>query len=651
MERIHKGPTMIPRNPTLLALALCLALAAQAQSPDPLATLRPAHPRLILLDSDIPALKSLIATDPFAAANFAELKKDGDSFLSKPTHPYLINGPEHDLLNTARGVEQYIITLSGLYRLTGQRKYADRAIAEMLAAAAYPDWNPVHFLDTAELTAALGIGYDWLYPVLTPQQRDAIHAAIVLHGIDPWLLQIGPKSAANPHPYDKKNNWVQVCTGGETLGALALADIEPGRARKVLLDSQPRMKKIMELFAPDGGFEEGPSYWGYATSYNVLYLAALDSALGNDFGLSQMPGFSETGNYRIQAISPTYKTANFGDAHDDIFRAPQMFWMATKFHKPEYAIAERRIDEAFPNIQPHNQGEAQRFLVFALIYYHPPTTAPSTSNDPPTIASYERTDQAFLRSDWSLPNGKEDSNAFYLAFKGGSAKASHGHLDIGSFVLDALGERWAIDLGGESYGVPHYFDFSGTRWTYFRTQTQSHNTLTIDSTNQDLDTYAHLTSVGQSPSGFPKFAVMDLDSADKDHLKHWQRGVEILPGPRILIQDEITPKGDADIVWRILTHATAKVDQTPTDATLTLNGKKLHLHILSPANAQFETRALPSLAPPQLPLTGVNEVSIHLPKLSHPETLTVLFSAEDDKSPTPTLTPLAQWTSATKTPN
>jgi len=647
MERIHKGPTMIPRNPTLLALALCLALAAQAQSPDPLATLRPAHPRLILLDSDIPALKTLIATDPFAAANFAELLHDANGMIARPVLPYKIGGPEKDLLSTARSVEQIIVTSSGAYRLTGQRKYADRAIAEMLNAATYPDWNPVHFLDTAELTATLGIGYDWLYPILTPQQRDTIHAALVLKGLNPWLIATGPKSPANPKPFDAKtNNWVQVCTGAETLGALAVADSEPQLARKVIDDSQQRMKTIMEKFAPDGGFEEGPSYWSYATSYNVLYLAALDSALGNDFGLSQMPGFSDTGNYRIQAIGPDYEPANFGDAHDGLYRSPQMFWMANEFHKPEYAIAERRLDEAYATTPAERRlaGESQRFLVFSLIYYHPPTTAA----DPPTVASFKRTDQAFLRSDWSLPNGKEDPNAFYIAFKGGSAKASHGHLDIGSFVLDALGERWAIDLGGESYGVPHYFTYAKGRWDYFRTRNESHNTLTIDSGLQDLDTYAHITAIGQGPSGFPKFAVMDLDSANKEKLKHWQRGVEILSGPRILVQDEISPKSTADVVWRILTRATAKVDQTPTDATLTLNGKKLHLHILSPANAQFETRTLPNLAPPQLPLTGVDEVSIHLPKLSKPETLTVLFSADDDKTPTPTLTPLAQWTPTTK---
>ena len=634
----------MPLHARFASLCLVIALAAAgARAADPLSTLRPGHPRLILLDSDLPALTALIAQDPFAAANFAELLHEANGMLKHRVHPYLIDGPEKDLLNTARGVEAFVLTLSGAYRLTGERKYADRAIAEMLAAAAYPDWNPKHTLDMAELTAALGIGYDWLYPILTPQQRGTIHGALVRLGLDPWIEMIKPTAAAKAKgvkPFKRTNNWVQVCVGGATIGALALAEDEPARARTIVANSEGQMREIMKLFAPDGGFEEGPTYWSYATSYNTLYLAALDSAVGNDFGLSQMPGFPETGAYRIQALGPTLEPANFGDAHDDLFRAPQMFWMATRFHKPEYAAAERHIDEVFAGMTQHrNTGESQRFLIFGLVYYHPP----ATTADPATVASFERTDQAFLRSTWSLPNGKADPNAFFVAFKGGSAKASHGHLDLGSFVLDALGERWAIDLGGETYGVPHYFDFSKTRWTYYRTRNDSHNTLTVDSGLEDLDTYARLSAVGQSAAGTRKFAVLNLDSAYKHKLQHWQRGVEILPGPSVLVQDEISPKDAADVVWRILTRAKAELGLDSRGVVLNLDGKRLRLSILSPAGAQFETRTVPSPAPPQLPLTGVAEVSIHLVHLSQPETLSVLFSGEGDASPAPEFVPLAQW--------
>ena len=54
----------------------------------------------------------------------------------------------------------------------------------MLVAAKFKDWNPSHFLDTAEMTTALAIGYDWLYAVIKPADRKTIRDAIVQLGLN-----------------------------------------------------------------------------------------------------------------------------------------------------------------------------------------------------------------------------------------------------------------------------------------------------------------------------------------------------------------------------------------------------------------------------------------------------------------------------------
>merc|ERR1711865_1014282 len=55
--------------------------------------------------------------------------------------------------------------------------------------------------------------------------------------------------------------------------------------------------------------------------------------------------------------------------------------------------------------------------------------------------------------------------------------ASHQDLDHGSFVLDAAGYRWAVDLGSEKYQLPNMFlPFEG-RYSYYRKSTRGHNTL------------------------------------------------------------------------------------------------------------------------------------------------------------------------------
>ena len=76
---------------------------------------------------------------------------------------------------------------------------------------------------------------------------------------------------------------------------------------------------------------------------------------------------------------------------------------------------------------------------------------------------------AFFRSAWN------DKDALYVGFKGGDNAANHAHLDLGTFVLDALGQRWAVDLGPDDYNLPGYF--GAERWTYERLKTSGQNTL------------------------------------------------------------------------------------------------------------------------------------------------------------------------------
>lgn len=158
--------------------ATLLLLPARAIAASPLDTLQKQHPRLFLHDSDIPALQHTIATDPFAKQQFDELKAYADQLLTTPPDVYFIGGVEHTLLETSRDMEGRVFALAGMYRLTGDLRYADRATREMLAAAAFPDWYPTHFLDTGEMTATLGLGYDWLYPVLSPADRATIKNAM-----------------------------------------------------------------------------------------------------------------------------------------------------------------------------------------------------------------------------------------------------------------------------------------------------------------------------------------------------------------------------------------------------------------------------------------------------------------------------------------
>ena len=118
------------------------------------------------------------------AEDFARLRDNRDNGISKPMVECVLREadktmdmpPEHfripdgiRLLFVAQEVQRRVIYHSLAYHITGEEKYAARAGKEIEAAAAFPDFNPRHFLDCSEMTLAFGLCFDWLYDYLTEE--------------------------------------------------------------------------------------------------------------------------------------------------------------------------------------------------------------------------------------------------------------------------------------------------------------------------------------------------------------------------------------------------------------------------------------------------------------------------------------------------
>ncbi|HOW19321.1 MAG TPA: heparinase II/III family protein, partial [Phycisphaerae bacterium] len=525
-----------------LRTARCQERPAQATRPAVLSTLRTAHPRLIVLDDDLARVRRLIETDAGARRIRDELQHAAETMLQEPPVVHKLIGPR--LLQQSRLCLSRVYALATMYRLTADARYAQRAEKEMLTAAAFPDWNPSHFLDTAEMSHALGIGYDWLYDNLSPGSRRAIRTALVEKGLNPSLKLYREQKGW----VVSRHNWNQVCNGGMTIGALAVADEEPKLAAYIVAKAAESIRLPTARLAPDGGWDEGPGYWNYAMSYTAYYLAALQTSLGTDFGLAKYPGLAETGLFRIHSIGPTGLTFNYADGGASPGDAPEMFFFARLFDRPVYAWHERRI----------RHGAA----ALDLLWYDPRGTD-ADGAALPLDARFRNVDVAFFRSAWN------DPDALFAGFKGGDNAANHSHLDLGTFVLDASGERWAIDLGPDDYNLPAYF--GNRRWTYYRLRTEGQNTLVINGENQDPKARAPLVAFGSSPR--QAFAVADLSEAYARSAKRVRRGVAMLDRKRVLIQDEIEAAAPLNVEWTM--HTTAQVRINGDVALLSVRGKML----------------------------------------------------------------------------
>lgn len=595
------------------------------------------HPRLLATVTDFARIKALVAKDAIAKQWFEALRSAATQILGETVSRYEIPDGLR-LLSTSRRVVDRVYKLAMAYRFDGDRRFVERTWQELSAAAAFPDWNPRHFLDSAEMAHAFAIGYDWLYDAWTEEQRTVLRKALLEKGLEP-ALKVYRGTAPREWSWWLRatHNWNLVCNGGVAMGALAIADEEPELAAELLQCGLKSVPLAIGRFAPDGGWDEGVGYWHYSIRYLVPYLAALHSALGTDFGLSQTPGLAEAGTFPIYLTGPTGQTFNFADSGAGTVRSAELFWLARQYDQPAYAWW-----------QQHMAGAAGGPA--GLLWRDPTLTERYDPALFPLDRYFRGVEVTAFRSAW------QDPDATFVAFKAGDNRANHGDLDLGTFVMDALGVRWAEEFGGDDYNLPGYF--GSQRWTYYRKRAEGQNTLLIDpGAGPDQDPTAVAQIVFQESRPEEAVAIADLTPGYLRSATQVHRGVALLDHRRqVLIQDEVAAQEPADVWWFMHTKAEVQVSEDGASATLARDGKRLLARILSPSAARFtvmSARPLPSSPDPagQNVNAGVRKLAIHLSGVTDlrlavqlaplPEATEGGFSTPSG----PRVVPLAEWRS------
>lgn len=576
------------------------------------------HPRLFLTAQRVEELQRNAKQDPVLACLIERLLQEADRLIDQEPTEFLIVGPR--MLARAQQVLSRVSTLALAYRLTKEDKYLERTKKELFAAAAFPHWNPSHFLDTAELCNAFAIAYDWLFSDWQESDRLAIRNTLLEKGLKAGLVAYQEKawwmSAAS--------NWNLVCNGGLTIAALALMEEEPAITQSILDTAIANLPLSLASFQPDGAWEAGPDYWAYTNRYAAFTIEALYTALGKDLGLSKAIGLDLTGLFALHCTAPSGDSFNFADATSANRSTASLFWLGQRFSLPAC------INENHRRLQ-RQVDRAPAPDAFELVWYQPKSEVPEPL---PTGAYFRRVEIVMLRSSWN------DLQALFVGFKGGFNQANHGHLDLGSFVMEVSGERWASELGLDDYDLPGYFDRveGGKRWNYFCSNNHSHNTLIFNGDLQRVDAKAPIVRSDLSNCG--GFAIADLTTAALPHVSLWHRGIKMLDDKAVLIQDEIEWSTDVrNVRWQMLTDAEIQI--SGSDATLTKNGKMLRAKILSPSGAVF-VRESAEREPPERTNIGLSQLVVQHQESGTSTRICILLSAEGEHR-TPELIKLESW--------
>jgi hypothetical protein len=446
-----------------LVLAACLAVgSAHAQ------TLRSGHPYLTFSDKHVAQFKARVGEDADAKAAWGAAKTSADEALAKK--------PTND-----RELNDALMALSLTYRVTGERRYADRAKALLDVYAGRANWvtdkpllarSPVWNSDLGMGTSAyvFGLTFDAIHDALTPGERDRLAKALVKGAIKP-TLDDWIDGARRIHSLDTMgHNWFSHIVFGAGVAAIAVKTEEPaadGWIRRIdeaadewanydgsAIETKP------QHWAANGAFVESINYADFAgEGYLRFKRAWLDAFTEKPSATPRLAGMAD---YFIQNLYPTQGGAlssNFGDGNPTATGANAIvnLWAAGD-QEPRYLWYLDAV-RANPNQDVLTKPEN-------LVLWPSAKLRAAAKRGPGLPTSWIDPDlgSATLRSSW-------EPDATFLAIRSGFTW-NHNHADAGSFILWHRGKQLLIDSGNSSYARPEYD-------AYYR-QSLAHNVVTLD---------------------------------------------------------------------------------------------------------------------------------------------------------------------------
>lgn len=478
-----------------------------------------------------------------------------------------------------------IMELYWIYKLTGDRQYADKAIEHAVRMSNWEHWLCNGFLSTSYDLLTCGYVYDLFKNEMTTEQKEIIQKGIYEKGILPAREHYYGRGESN-WPL-RLTNWNVVCNAGVIVAALAICnDYESDVCFDVLEKALVSLEYAMLECAPDGGWFEGVGYSGYTMNYLTLALQALQTAFGTVFSLADAPGFLKYG-YFTYYMTATEDKVNL---HDEVrgrngLSSTSSLWIAN--YTGDTVLQNMRM-----NWITNIRGGESSFL--DMLWYTPGDG--SLHIDAPLDRNFSFAEMATSRSGW-------EGDATFLSVHAGDNGCSHGQMDIGQFELEVDGTRFALDMGRDDYSLPNYFYFGSTREEYYVNRAEGHNVYVInpdEAPGQYYYAMSEVETVAEKPDGV--IYTIDMTPAYIGQVKKAKRGYMLTDNRKVFVmQDEITPRKSGDeYYWFWHTDAEITIDKNDNShVTLTKNGIDLDLYFKS--NVDFTVTSGESLPLPTSP--------------------------------------------------
>jgi hypothetical protein len=618
------------------------------------------RPRLLQNEAGWAAIKGQLAVDPVLAKLMENLKASGEALLLDP-ELNRINGEIRGVVSEGSRAIYRMGLLAALHYGDGDLKWKERAVREAILLcdkSNFRDWHPEESPAVSDMVIAVCLAYDWFRDGFNAQQAAEIRTFLDQKGIDALVAHLNdepvPETAkgvsggqtaskapakgkakapakAEDAPVDQEK---MAAASALLLAAICFADEDVNIAKKAASAGAKAFGEGIQRFAPAGVWPEGLANGDAVMDYAAMVIQSRPQRGGQGSRAHHARRHSAVRRGTHASLSaPPACPSILATMRRPVPPAPG--WppgcadcMGTPASLRSTAGAKMAVSTSF-------FGSAGHFL-----YYNPHAAGDGTADS----------------LDYALPGGFVatsrsgwEKTDYFIAVKGGENEDHTAQLDIGSFVLEAGGQRWGLELGGEGEKVAGYEAKPGAdrtkRFAHYLAGTAGQNTLMLDD-NQDLEARAGVLLGASTPE--LGVAVIDMTKAYSKDAKDVHRGVMVVRGatPYLLIQDDLQVKTSKTLTWSMQTDA--EIAANGTSAKLTKGGKTLLATIVSPAGATFTSAKPPVPEKPDTQardLTKFNVLKAIIPEAKGPQSLCITFTTADT-APAHTHQPIAAWVKA-----
>lgn len=364
------------------------------------------------------------------------------------------------------------------------------------------------------------------------------------------------------------NNWCPwIISNILCAAALTCSDM---KKRGALADTALESLSVyLDTVKPEGGCDEGPSYWFAAGLSAFMSLFIIYDMTGGKLNFFGEPVLKNMAEYLMKMNISGDRYANFADCRLILKKNYGAVYAFGKYTGNGRVCEWTQTMDSACTLADNEH--AYRSLIELCTVFKKPKEA----YVPESVTTQDDLGLAFLRGEH-----------YYAAFKGGHNAESHNHNDVGTNIVFKDNAPVLVDIGNDQYTK---LTFSDKRYTLPSNRSIYHNTLTVDDTEQLPGAQYHAENFEVDKNG--KKVSMTLEKAYvPESGVVWYKKTTALSGDGVKIINDIKLDGERVLkINLILCVPPERIDEN--SFAVTING--VRAVISYPKGFEFDTEVLP----------------------------------------------------------